>query len=136
METVFSHWEEGTDGQIASKIDLIKGMQAAGYFVPLFFVALTSADLSVLRVSRLVLEGGHGVDELTLPTRFPKTQKAISEAIKIAHASILADNSLTLAEAVTVCRVQPGIMPLFDIRDGSRKPPAVIVAWMDVVSPR
>ena len=136
METVFSYWEEQADGHIASKIDLIKDMQAAGYFVLLFFVGLTSVDLSVLRVSTRVLQGGHGVDEPTLRTRFPKTQKAISEAVKVAHASILADNSLTPAEAFTVCRVQLGVMPLFDIRDGTRKPPAVIMAWMDAVSPR
>jgi predicted ABC-type ATPase len=111
-------------------------MQQAVYFVLLFFVKLTSADLSILRVTTRVPAGGHGIDEPTLRKRFPKTQKAISGAIKVAHASVLADNSLTPAEAFAVCRVQLGIRPSYDIRDSARKPQGVISAWMDVVSPR
>lgn len=80
METVFSYWEEQPDGHVASKIDLIREMQAAGYFVLLFFVGLASADLSVLRVETRVAKGGHSVDEATLKRRFPRTQRAISEA--------------------------------------------------------
>jgi predicted ABC-type ATPase len=111
-------------------------MQAAGYFVLLFFVGLTSADLSILRVSTRVLEGGHGIGEATLRRRFPKTQKAIAAAVAVADASILADNSRGPADAFTVCRVQLGGTPLFDVREGDRSPPAAILAWMDVVSPR
>jgi predicted ABC-type ATPase len=40
METVFSYWEERPDGRVASKIDLITNLQAAGYFVLLAFVGL------------------------------------------------------------------------------------------------
>ena len=136
METVFSYWEQQADGTIASKIALIRDMQSAGYFVLLLFVGLTSDDLSVLRVSTRVLEGGHGIDEATLRKRFPKTQKAISEAVKVADASILTDNSMALAQAFSVCRVQLGTVSLFDIRDSTRKPSPVITAWMESVSPR
>jgi predicted ABC-type ATPase len=50
-ETVFSYWEPKDDGTFASKIDNIRDMQAAGYFVVLFFVGLATADLSVMRVA-------------------------------------------------------------------------------------
>jgi predicted ABC-type ATPase len=134
METVFSYWEQRADGQIASKIDLIKDLQAAGYFVLLVFVGLTNADASVLRVMTRVQAGGHGVNEATLRKRFPRTQQAISAAIKVADASILADNSRMPAEAFTVCRVQLGAMPLFDIRRGAATPPSDILSWLDVVA--
>jgi predicted ABC-type ATPase len=135
METVFSYWEEQPDGRVASKIDLISNLQAAGYFVLLVFVGLRSVTESIGRVETRVREGGHGIAVETLRRRFPKTQKAIGAALLVADASILADNSRTPAEAFTVCRVQVGGMPLFDIRRVSPKPPAVISAWLDVVAP-
>jgi predicted ABC-type ATPase len=135
METVFSYWEPQADGHIASKIDLITDLQAAGYFVLLVFVGLADAGTSILRVMTRVQEGGHGINEATLRRRFPKTQKAISAAIRIADASILADNSRTPAEAFTICHVQLGAEPLFDIRRGAKKPPSVISAWLDVIAP-
>jgi predicted ABC-type ATPase len=136
METVFSYWEPQPDGRILSKIDQIKDMQKAGYFVLLFFVGLTNAELSVLRVSTRVSQGGHGIDEPTLRKRFPKTQVAISHAIAIADAAILTDNSRTNTEAFTVCRVQIGVAPIYDIRDGVKKPPALVSDWMNLVSSR
>ncbi len=136
METVFSYWEPGADGHIASKIDLITDLQAAGYFVLLVFVGLANAETSILRVMTRVQEGGHGIAEATLRRRFPKTRKAISAAIRVADASILVDNSLTAIDAFTVCRVQLGPMPLFDIRRGPGKPPSDIAAWLDAVARR
>lgn len=135
METVFSYWEEQPDGRIASKIDLITNLQTAGYFVLLIFAGLNSADASINRVATRVREGGHGIPVDTLRRRFPKTQKAIAAALKVSDASILVDNSRTPEQAFTVCRVQVGPMPLFDIRRGGGKPPSVISAWLDVVVP-
>ncbi|GFZ90223.1 MULTISPECIES: hypothetical protein [unclassified Sphingobium] len=70
-ETVSSHWEERPDGTAASKLDTITDLRAAGYFVLLFFVGLSNADLSILRVSQRVLEHGHGVDTGKLVCGFP-----------------------------------------------------------------
>jgi predicted ABC-type ATPase len=135
METVFSYWEERPDGRVASKIDLIANLQAAGYFVLLLFVGLHNAGASINRVATRVRDGGHGVDVATLRRRFPKTQRAIAAALKVADASVLADNSRTPDKAFSVCRVQVGPMPLFDVRRGGMKPPSVISAWLDVVAP-
>jgi len=93
METVFSHERNLGDGRVETKIDLIRDMQTAGYFVLLFFVGLTNADLSVLRVQTRVLEGGHGIPEPRLRERFPRTQRIVGQASIVADATIMADNS-------------------------------------------
>lgn len=136
METVFSYWEPQIDGRVLSKIDLIQQMQANGYFVLLLFVGLSDQDLSILRVMTRVSEGGHAVPEGTLRRRFPKTQRAIGEALEVADATILMDNSRTLAEAFSVCRIQLGHEPLFDVRGSQKRVPAVISDWLDIVAPR
>lgn len=136
METVFSHELVREDGVRETKIDLIREMQQAGYFVLLFFVGLTNADLSVLRVSTRVAQGGHGIPEPRLRERFPRTQRIVGEAATVADATIMADNSRTAAEAFTVCRVQLRDRLLFDLREGPNGVPAAIQAWMDVVAGR
>lgn len=134
-ETVFSHWDERPDGTVASKLDMITDLQAAGYFVLLFFVGLSNADISILRVSQRVLEHGHDVDTGKLVSRFPRTQQAISRALGVADASILTDNSRDEKQAFTVCRVQLGGAALYDIRESDRKTPLAITEWLDKVSP-
>ncbi len=133
METVFSHWKASSDGKIESKVDLIRDMQRAGYFVLLLFVGLANAELSILRVQSRVASGGHAVKDATLLQRFPRTQKAISEAIKVADASVLVDNSRSPTDAFTVCRVQVHGKRLYDIRDGNT--PDMILTWMSAVVP-
>ncbi|MDH4414372.1 MAG: zeta toxin family protein [Rhizobium sp.] len=135
METVFSYWEPQPDGTVLSKLDLIRDMQAAGYFVLLIFVGLTSVELSILRVQTRVAEKGHDVETGRLIRRFPKTQRAISEAAKIADASIFTDNSRDKRQAFTVCRVQQGEQCLFDLRQQDAIVPPAILKWLEVVSP-
>lgn len=136
METVFSYWEEQPDGTVRSKLDLIRDMQSAGYFVLLVFVGLTNVDLSILRVQTRVAENGHDVPLDRLHRRFPKTQRAIREAAKIADATIFTDNSRDPKRAFTVCRIQSGEAPLFDLRRRTRPVPSAILAWLDVVCPQ
>lgn len=135
METVFSYWEPQPDGTVLSKLDLIRDMQKAGYFVLLIFVGLTNVELSILRVQTRVAENGHDVEVDRLLRRFPKTQRAISAAAKIADASIFTDNSRDKKRAFTVCRIQLGEKQLFDLRQGAAKVPPAILEWLGVVSP-
>ncbi len=134
METVFSYWEERPDGTVLSKLDLIRDMQAAGYFVLLLFVGLVNAELSILRVQTRVAENGHGVPADRLLRRFPKTQRAVSAAAQIADAAIFADNSRDVERAFTVCRVQLGEKPLFDLRQSGQTVPPAILEWLNKVS--
>ena len=137
METVFSHWREHADGRIESKIDQIRELQAAGYFVLLLFVGLTNDQLSIGRVATRVSGGGHDVDLTKLTQRFPRTQKAIRQASFVANATIMMDNSRNEAEAFTVCRVQLGADELFDVRDiMSGGVPIEILPWLEKVAPR
>jgi predicted ABC-type ATPase len=135
METVFSYWEEQPDGTVRSKIDLIRDMQAAGYFVLLLFVGLTNVNLSIQRVRTRVAEHGHDVPVARLHQRFPKTQRAIRAASQVADASVFTDNSRTEAQAFTVCRVQIGTKEVFDLRREAAPAPAAIRGWLDILSP-
>ncbi len=135
METVFSHWREHPDGTIESKIDLIRQMQAAGYFVVLIFVGLSSVQLSIARVSTRVQQGGHSVAADALARRFPRTQRAIREAASVSDAALLLDNSQTQEQAFTVCHVRLGIQQLFDVRDTDEEVPQAILSWLNIVSP-
>lgn len=141
METVFSHWVEQLDGSVSSKLDMIRDMQAAGYFVVVFFVGLTNVAVSVARVKGRVAEKGHDVPSNKLIERFPRTQKAIAAAIQIADASILVDNSRSKREAFTVCQLRLAKCIFFDRRgllaDAGTElevSPA-IREWLDIVSP-
>jgi len=136
METVFSHWKVLGQGKIESKIDLIKEIQANGYFVLLLFVGLANKELSIARVSTRVAEGGHDVATKKLIDRFPRTQKAISQAVGVADAAILTDNSRTLKEAFTVCRIQIKGRKVFDCRDETGPTPPAILEWLNIVCPQ
>jgi len=135
IETVFSHLRERQDGTIESKVDQIRQMQAAGYFVVLFFVGLSSPQLSVARVQTRVAKGGHDVPLEKLHERFPRTQQAIQLAIDVADCAILADNSRTPDEAFSVCHIRLAGRAIFDSREGTGSVPSEIAAWLDVVCP-
>jgi predicted ABC-type ATPase len=134
METVFSHRKEVARGRIESKIDLILQLQAKGYFVLLLFVGLASDRLSIARVITRVAYGGHSVSEDKLVSRFPRTQQTIREAVEVADATILTDNSRSGKDAFTVCRVQLMDKIVYDCRDEVAAP-APIRMWLDVVCP-
>lgn len=133
-ETVFSHWKPLPGGGHESKIDLIRNLQAAGYFVVLLFVGLSSAALSLGRVLTRVAAGGHDVSPEKILARFPRTQQAIHAALTVADAAVLVDNSRDLARAFTPCYVRTHTDVLFDIRSAG-KAPQEITAWLDIVAP-
>lgn len=135
METVFSHLRKRPDGTFESKIDLIRQMQDAGYFVLLVFVGLMNVELSVARVATRVASGGHDVAEVKLRERFVRTQRAIGRALAVADAALLTDNSRTEKQAFTVCHVRNAGAEVFDIRDG-RSRFSEALAWLEIVVPR
>lgn len=118
FETVFSHWERRADGaHYSSKIEEIKNMQSAGYFVVLLFVGLVSPQLSYLRVQTRRKAGGHDVPRAKIFSRFPRTQLAVGAASHIADMTIMFDNSRGIDQAFTLARVQRQRKVLFDCRD-------------------
>lgn len=135
METVFSDWRAQADGRIASKIDLLREMQEAGYFVLLLFVGLASDQISIARVSTRVAKGGHAVQESKLISRFPRTQRAIAAALDVANAAILVDNSREPKHAFTVCHVRLSDEIIYDRRRERHHVPAEIQAWLAKIVP-
>lgn len=117
FETVFSHWKELPDGKVESKIDDIRTMQRRGYMVVLIFVGLTALPLSILRVQSRKRTGGHDVPIGKLTDRFPRTQKAIGAAAKVADLTLMVDNSLDESHAFQFVRAQRKRSVLFDARD-------------------
>jgi predicted ABC-type ATPase len=138
FETVFSHWKKLADGRIESKADIIRTLQASGYFVVLLFVGLSSAQLSVLRVETRKEQGGHGVPLNKLNTRFPRTQRAVGFAAPMADMTLMFDNSRTPDKAFALVRAQRGKRILFDCRDHQyildRSLRAVTRPWLDKVT--
>ncbi|MDX2267913.1 MAG: hypothetical protein NW208_07395 [Bryobacter sp.] len=116
FETVFSHLKQQKDGTFESKVDLILDLQTHGYFVILLFVGLSSADLSIFRVATRKAKGGHSVPENKLRERFPRTQKAVGMASKIADVTLMFDNSRNLSEAFSLARVQRKSEVIYDCR--------------------
>jgi predicted ABC-type ATPase len=137
-ETVFSHWRPRPGGGFESKADDILAMQAAGYFVVLLFVGLTSVDMSVLRVQTRLQKGGHGVPMAKLVERFPRTQQAIGHAAPLADMTLMFDNSRTEDKAFALVRAQRREAVLFDVRDPAFKAQDelchVATPWLDRVA--
>lgn len=117
FETVFSHWKLLPGGGHESKVDDIRAMQAAGYFVVLLFVGLVSADLSILRVHTRKQQGGHDVSRDKLVERFPRTQAAVGHAAEVANMTLMFDNSRSEKDAFSLVRAQEKKKVLFDARD-------------------
>ncbi|RSZ59940.1 toxin [Massilia atriviolacea] len=136
IETVFSHWNRNADGSISSKIDLIKTLQSSGYFVLLAFVGLSTVTLSIARVDTRQSRGGHAVPSDKLLQRFPRTQQAIGEAIKVADASILVDNSRSEALAFTPVHIRRRNKVIYDVRDSWKRTLRPISSWLDIIVPR
>jgi len=140
VETVFSHWKPLGRDRFESKIDLIRTLQGAGYFVVLVFVGLAAVELSVLRVLTRKAQGGHDVPLDKLYERYPRTQVAVRHAAPIADMTMMFDNSRSIRKAFELVRVQRGTKVLFDCRDPTyRVSPnlrAIASLWLDKVAGR
>jgi len=137
IETVFSHWKRLSNGQFESKTDLIRDLQAKGYYCVLIFVGLSSVDLSILRVGIRREQGGHDVSLQKLRARFPRTQLAVGHAADVADMTLMFDNSRSLNQAFAMVRVQKQGEVLFDCRDTrykvERETRALARRWLDKV---
>jgi predicted ABC-type ATPase len=74
FETVFSD-------PVAEKLAFLEEAMRVGYTVVLFFIGISSPDVSVDRVGMRVAEGGHGVPEEKLVTRYPRTMENLRLAM-------------------------------------------------------
>lgn len=84
VETVMSH---------PSKLEFMRRAKENGFKVYLYFVSLADPELNKRRVQTRVEQGGHPVDETKIGERYYKTMNNMYEALRIADAAYLFDNS-------------------------------------------
>jgi len=74
FETVFSD-------PVADKLAFLEDAVTAGYTVVLFFVGISSPDVSIDRVGQRVMEGGHNVPHDKLIGRYPRVMENLRLAM-------------------------------------------------------
>lgn len=84
VETTFSH---------PSKLDLVKRAQDLGYRLQVYHLNLESPDDAVARVAFREAQGGHPVPEANIRGRYARNPALIREAVLIADAGQVFDNS-------------------------------------------
>lgn len=76
-----------------SEIAFMKKAREAGYKVNLVYVGIKSEAQSQRRVDARVRLGGHPVSEADIKRRFERSMSNLAEAMKIAHRTLVFDNS-------------------------------------------
>lgn len=107
-ETVFSH---------ASKVELVQQACAAGNLVTLHVVVVPE-ELAVARVANRVGYGGHAVPEDKVRARFHRLWPLVAEAITLAGAAFVYDNSRIKPAFRLVARFDHGVL----VRDSDWPP--------------
>lgn len=95
FETVFS-----TDG----KVDFVKRVKDAGYFVRVFFIGTSDPKINAARVAARVMEGGHTVPIEKIISRYGRSMANLSSAIRLADRVYIFDNSVDGVEAAMCAR--------------------------------
>ena len=85
-ETVFSD-------PVGAKLQFLRDTISAGYRVTLYFIALSSAQLSGARVSQRVRSGGHDVPPERLERRFRQSLENLRQALAFVPEAYVFDNS-------------------------------------------
>ena len=75
------------------EIAFMQQARAAGYKVNLVFIGLNQVEDSRARVSTRVIAGGHPVPDADLSRRFARSLGNLPWAMRIAHRSIILDNT-------------------------------------------
>ena len=74
-------------------LNLMRKAKDAKYEIGLIFVILASADLHVLRVADRVTKGGHSIPEEVIRRRYEGALSKLANAISIADATAIFDNT-------------------------------------------
>lgn len=65
-----------------------------GFTVTLYYIGLNSAELSIERVAHRVKNGGHGIDEATLRSRYIKSFENLKYILPLCDTIFIYDNSI------------------------------------------
>jgi predicted ABC-type ATPase len=80
----------------SQSLSVLRKAGAAGFDVSLLFVALSSADLHVMRVRQRVSQGGHRIADHVIRRRCARSIDNLSRAIPLAAVTVFFDNSRSL----------------------------------------
>ena len=97
-ETVFSY---------GSELELVRAARAAGYLV-ILHVVVVPEELAVARVANRVEFGGHAVAEDKIRSRYHRLWPLVAEAIAVADATFVYDNSTTRPAFRLIARFDHG----------------------------
>lgn len=111
-ETVFSD-------PVGAKVQFLRDAIAAGYRVALYFVGISSAQLSEARIAQRVRAGGHDVPPERLERRFRQSLENLRQALRFVPEVQVFDNSSAeipyqLVLSVRECRTEFLAHPLPD----------------------
>jgi predicted ABC-type ATPase len=90
------------------KIDFLKRVKAAGYFIRLFFVGTDDPTINAKRIAQRVLEGGHDVPISKIISRYDRSIANCVHATRIADRAYLYDNSVDNTPARLLIRFVEG----------------------------
>lgn len=90
------------------KIDFIRRVKQAGYFVRIFFISTANPTINAARIARRVMKGGHDVPIPKIISRYIKSIANCAEIAPEVDRLYVYDNSLEDVKA----------QPLFRLRDG------------------
>ncbi|ABN07058.1 Uncharacterized protein-like protein [Methanocorpusculum labreanum Z] len=83
-ETVFSH---------PGRMDVIREAKELGYFVILVYVTTIDPAINVERVLMRAAQGGHGVPEEKIRSRYERSVKLLPDMLDLADEALVYDNS-------------------------------------------
>ena len=74
-------------------LELLKKAKEKGYFIRCFYVLTSNPDVNVARVSVRQQQGGHGVPEDKIRTRYERALKLIPELVEVCDVIHIYDNT-------------------------------------------
>ena len=92
------------------KVDFIRRVHEAGYFIRIFFVATSHPTINASRIAQRVLEGGHDVPIPKIISRYQKSILNCKCVAAIADRVYVYDNSVDDAEARLLFRMTDGLL--------------------------
>lgn len=101
LETVFSD-------PVGDKLGFLKAAAHSGYTVVLCFIGISGPDVSELRVSMRVSQGGHDVPSDKLVSRFPRTLANLQTAMRELPRVLIFDNDDLAAPFRRVAVIESG----------------------------
>ena len=101
FETVFS---------APDKLEYVEKARIAGFFIRLFFICTDDPSINQRRIDRRLGEGGHGVPQDKIISRYAKSIAQCAIAVKLVDRAYIYDNSVDDADPRLLFRTENGVL--------------------------